>query len=149
MLACVKGCRPGAPRVARMLVEAGADTAVAAAAANPFGMMYFNGTPLALATAFLRTKEIEGEPATEQQLRSLGAVRRLLLTAKAVHAVSWLWTAVVDAPRRIAHAAAAEGGGAATTGRQQQAASTPLALMLPTLRRRAGNRGALLADLFR
>lgn len=148
LLASVSGCSPGAARVARMLVEAGADTAVASPVADSFGVVYFNGTPLALAAALLRAKEVEGKPITEQQAGALEAVRRLLLTAEAVHAVSWLWT-VVDAPCRIAarHAAAE---GAATGGQGQgQAPSTPLALMLPTLRRRAGNRGVLLADLFR
>lgn len=140
LLASVAGCHPGAHRVARILVEAGADTAVAAPVSNHFGMVIFSGTPLALATKILRAKEIDGEPATEQQLLTLGAIRRLLLTAKAVHAASWLWT--IDAPR-IAHAAA-EG---ATT--REQAPSAPLLLMLPALRRRAGNRGFLLADLFR
>ena len=145
LLASVAGCRPGAARVARMLVEAGADTAAAAPAVNCFGVVYFNGTPLALATALLRAKQVGGKPATEQQMRAIKAVRRFLLTADAVHAVSWLWT--VDAPRRhtIAHHAAAEG--AASGG--QAAPSMQPALMLPTLRRRAGNRAVLLAGLFR
>ena len=130
LLASVAGCRPGAT------------VAVSAPATNPLGLVYFNGTPLALATALLRSKEIDGSPATEQQLESLEAVRRLLLTAEAVHAVSWLWP--IDAPPcRIADAAAE----AATTG--GRAPSAPLALMLPGLRPKAGSRAVLLADFFR
>lgn len=131
------GC-PGAPRVARLLIDAGADTE---ACASVPGMVYSRGTPLIFVITLLHMKKIKGEPATEQQLRALEAVRRLLLRVGAVHAVSWLW-AIDDAPR-IARRAVAEGA------TREQAPSAPLARMLPTLRRRAGNRGVLLADLFR
>eukprot|EP00752_Nemacystus_decipiens_P005437 g4928.t1 len=141
LILSIVGRRPGAARVARMLLEAGADTTVAAPVPNSPGLSFFNGKPMALAATLLCEKEIEGKPVTEQQHRTLKAVLRLLLTAEAVHAVSWLWA--VDAHRRVAHRIAAEG---ATTG---QAPSMQLALMLPTLRRRARNRGVLLASLFR
>ena len=130
------------PRITRMLVDAGADTmtAVRLTTADGSGRVVFNGTPLAFAGWFLSVKRVRREDATESQLHSWEAIRRLLMRVEAVHAVCWLWTS--DAPP-VAHAAE-EGSGRAVI-----ATSTPLVSMLPILRRRAGRPRVLLAALFR
>ena len=138
LLYSIQAC---SPRVARMLVDAGADatTAVRLTASDGSGMEVFNDAPVAFAEMFLADKVLGDKIATESQLHGLEAIRRLLMRVEAVHAVSWLWAN--DAA--FAHAAV-EGTGTAT-----EATSTPLVSMLPTLRRRAGRPRVLLAALFR
>lgn len=75
------------------------------------------------------------QPATEEYLHRLEAIRRLLLRVEAVHAVSWLWPS--DAPF-VGRAA----------GNGPEPPSPPLRLMLlPILRRRTKGRGGLAATL--
>lgn len=125
------------PRVVHSLVEAGADTTSAVSLTDSeTGELLFRGTPLALTNSFL-CQEVELE-ITDAQLRRLEAVRRLLVKA-ALNAVSWLWKN--DVPPNL-HAAAGGKG-------EAKAPSTPLTLMLPTLRRRARRTKVLLAALFR
>ena len=81
--------------------------------------------------------------ATESQLDSLEAMRRLLMRVEAVHAVSWLWASDTSS---TTHAAAAAVKG---TGRAAKKASIALVSMLPVLRRRAGRLRVLWAALHR
>lgn len=96
-------------------------------------------TPLGLVDRCLLMKIDGGRPATDQQLNALEAIRRLLLQVEVVHAMSWLWH---NGAPSLPEAAAAE---ASRTARP----TTPLTLMMPTLRRRAARRGVLLAALNR
>lgn len=124
------------PRIARMLVDAGADTRSAVAITNGIsGMVVFNETPLALTRSILGQKTIAGRDATEEQLNGLEGIRRLLLRVQAVHAVSWLWLSQAPPP-------AVGGGKNATT-------LAPLAVLSPIVERRVARRGALLTALFR
>lgn len=84
------------PRIARLLVDAGADTMRAIKFTRKGGDRVVHETPLEFTTRKLEEKKVAGEAATEEQLRRLEAVRRLLLRVEAVHAVSWLWSR--DAP---------------------------------------------------
>ena len=128
------------PRIARLLVDAGADSATAVRLTDVRGAVRFNGTPLAYTNFILREKKIKEKDATEKQLHSLEAIRRQLMRVEAVHAVSWQWARDAHA---VTHAAAPEdASNIATT-------STPLASMLPILRRRAGRPRVLLAAMFR
>ena len=137
----VQACRFScSPRIARVLVDAGADTATAVRLSDDEGTMIFNDTPLALAELYLGVKNMGEEDATESQLHCLEAMRRLLMRVEAVHAVSWLWAR--DVPRVTQ--AFREGMTSAT-----QATSTPLTLMSPMLRRRAGRPRVLLAAMSR
>lgn len=127
------------PKLARMLVDAGATTTSAVSVTNSAGMVGFNGTPLVLASSILKQKSIAGRDATEEQLHGLEGIRRLLLTVEAVHAVSWLWAS--PAPVFPVHA---EG-----EGKRNTTTSAPLAVISPILQRRVARRGVLLATLFR
>lgn len=135
-------CQPCSPRLARLLIDAGADTTSAVpVGVHRGGPVTLNETPVRLTNIYLKTKKARGnEDAAEQQLKSLEAVRRLLLQVEAVHAVSWLWHSS-DAPS--IPDPAADGARRVTTR------STPLTLMMPTLRRRAARRSVLLAALCR
>lgn len=136
----VEACRACAPRVVRMLVDAGVDTASAVPITKTRGGYgpATNATLLAFTTRNLRKRTAGGKPATEEELHRLEAVRRLLLRVKAVRAVSWLWPN--DAPLI---------GRVGKGDRKAKKASAPLGRMLPSLRRRAATRGAPLAPLFR
>lgn len=124
------------PRVTRMLVDAGADTTTAVRLKDAEGRVVFNDTPLAYAERLYDAVGREG--ATESQLHDMEAIRRLLLRVEAVHAVSWLW-----ASEATTYAAAE------ATGRAVKAPPTPLIVMLPILKRRAGRPRRLLTALFR
>lgn len=130
--------QPISPRVARMLIDAGADTTSALRVTNVGGDIFFCGTPLAYACKCLREKEVGGKDATEKELRRLETARRLLLRVEAVRAASWLWRADDSIAQLGGH-----GAGKAS------ATSTPLRVMLPMLRRRARRRGLVMAPLFR
>ena len=121
---------PPSPRVVRLLVDAGADTALI--------FPQFDDTPLAATTRILNLKRVGGTGATQEQLHKLEGIRRLLLRVEAVHAVSWLWpdsTAFVDR---------------AVEGKYKtKKVSIPVTLTLPILRRRAARPRVLLAALFR
>lgn len=131
LLLCVWGCRQGSPRTVRLLIDAGADTA---------GQVMHGDTPLNYVGSCLRDKTVKGgEDATQEQLRRLEAMRRLLMQVEAVHAISWLWP---KAALRITP-------GAVDSPRKMNANPTPLTAMLPTLRRRAGRPTVLVAALAR
>ncbi|CBJ25460.1 EsV-1-199 [Ectocarpus siliculosus] len=88
----IQRCLSQTPRIVRLLINAGADTTSVIRGTNSEGEVQCNGTPLALTTSYLWEKILDnGEPATEEHLQRLEAIRRLLLRAEAVHAVSWLW----------------------------------------------------------
>lgn len=128
----VEACRACAPRVVRLLVDAGVDTASAVPITKTQGDYgaVFDTTLLDFTTRNLRKKTAGGKAATEEELHRLKAIRRLLLRVEAVHAVSWLW--LNDAPQN-GHV----GGGL----QKAKTTSAPVLRMLPTLRRRAARRG--------
>ncbi len=139
-LVCAILCYRGGctPRVARLLVDAGTDTASAVRITDDAGRLTFNGTPLALATAALHHKKVARvKDATQEQLHGFEGVRRLLLRVEAVHAAYLLWP--IDNPSFQD----AEGKG------RTKKIPTPVSLMLPMLRRRASRPKVLLAALFR
>ncbi|CAM9733507.1 unnamed protein product [Ectocarpus fasciculatus] len=126
-----------APRIVRLLVDAGADTTSPIRITDSKGELLFNGTPLALTSSWLREElDANGKTATEEYLRRLKAIFRLLLRVEAVHAVSWLWPS--NAPF-ISHAA--QSG--------PDPPLPPLRRMLPILKRRTKGRGGLAATLLR
>lgn len=138
----VEACCTCAPRVVRMLVDAGVDTASAVFVPTTktrggYGPA-FHITLLAFTTRNLRTKKVGGKVATDQELNRMEAIRRLLLRVEAVHAVSWLW---INDTSLI--------GGITEGIRKTKTTSASIGRMLPTLRRRAERRGASLAPLFR
>lgn len=104
-----------------------------------------DGTPLGFVNHLLRGKTSvrSGEPAKVKELNTLEAIRRLLLRVDAARAVSFLWPSdesrVGRAPENTRRAKAA----AAT------ASPTPLAAMLPILRRRTARRGMLFVNISR
>ena len=128
-----------APRVARLLIEAGAD-------ATSDVCTRTDGDDRSTLLDFvnhclLREEAVCGSPASEETLRGLEAVRRLLLRMEAVHAVSFAWP-TDDEP----------GVGRATicTGKTRgPRPCRPLSWMVPAVRRRAAARRVVLANLFR
>ncbi|CAM9849786.1 unnamed protein product [Ectocarpus fasciculatus] len=89
------------PRIARMLIDAGADT-TSAVRVFKLGIVPVEETPLELMNRYLGEDNVVRRDITEEQAHKLDAVHRLLLRVEAVHAASWLW--VSDAPD-IAHTA--------------------------------------------
>lgn len=141
---CVHGCPSGAPRIVRMLIDAGADTGSIVRLSTPTGRegtsAAIHGTALMLTIQCLSAKRVKAQAATEEQMNRLMGVGRLLARVPAVRAVSWLWPS--DAPAVV--------GGAAEGARKAKTSSSPLTRMMPILRRRnAAARRVLLADLFR
>ncbi|CAM9291236.1 unnamed protein product [Ectocarpus sp. 8 AP-2014] len=133
----VRWCSPHAPRIVRLLIDAGADATSPIRLTNSKGQLAFMGTPLVFTTSRIRCKVVAfGTPATEEHLHRLEAIRRLLLRVKAVHAVSWLWP--TDA---FFIGDAAESG--------PQPPLPPLRLVLPILKRQTVRRGGLAATLVR
>ena len=130
------------PKVSRLLVDVGADTASAVRTTDKEGKVNFYGTPLAYANRCLRLKGVRGiKDAREEQLHRLEAVRRLLMQVEAAHAVSWLW--VTESPP-----ISCGSGDPIRTARKTPANDgAQLTMMLPILRRR--RRGVLLAPLLR
>lgn len=133
------------PRIARMLVDAGADTTSAVLLEADDGEVEhrYSDTPLGHTTRLLQMKTVEGrdgpEDATEDQLHRLEAIRRLLLRVEAVHAVSWLWPS-------NSHSSIVQ---AAESTSRSEVTSDPLTRMLLMLRQRARRRDGLLASLLR
>ncbi|CAM9295943.1 unnamed protein product [Scytosiphon promiscuus] len=135
------GGRSCSARIVRLLLDAGADTALFGVSPDltPGGAL--EDAPLALKTRKLRRKTAGGEDATEDQLRRLEGIRRLFLHVEAVRAVSWLWP---------------EGGSGIaqrSQGTRDHAApersETQPRMCLPMMRRRAQRRGALVEALSR
>lgn len=129
---------PCSPRVVRLLIDAGADAALAVRVPNGFGR-WTHYTPLDCATRCLAEKVVDEDNATVQQLRNLRASRRLLLQVEAVHATSWLWGGHTGCP-------VAPGTKPAQT---ESKTGKPLKSMLPIMWRRTARRGAILAGVFR
>lgn len=95
LMSCICGAYP---RVARCLVDAGADTKSAVPATElTDGEVIYHEAPSGLTDFFLREKIAADMSATKELLNNLRAIRRLLLQAEAVHAVSWLWLRGNDA----------------------------------------------------
>ncbi len=126
------------PRIVRLLVDAGADTAVRVR----FDDSSVSMSALELTTRMLRCKKgaAHGKDFTEDQLHGLEGIRRLLLRVEAVHATSWLWPG--DIPS-VVHTTAVEG----SVGTKK--ISAPLTRVLPLLRKRARRPRVLLAALCR
>lgn len=136
LLWSIQACRPCSSRSARLLVDAGADTTstVIMADVQGFGLMAY--TPMEITMRRIRRKKVEGkEYITDEQLRSVEAIRRLLLQVEAVHAICWLWPG--NNPS-VAHAAAGGTGRTSSATARTSSASRPL-LMLPLLMRRILN----------
>lgn len=135
LLSSIAGCRSSSPGIVRLLIDAGAEVKTPRNVDNRMG---WGRSPLEVTTCMLRDKIVEGSRATEEQLRTMEAIRSLLLRVGAIRAASWLWPG--DVPR-ITHAAEGTSG--------IKTPSTQLRVMLPILRRRAGTRGMLVATLSR
>lgn len=146
LLTAIQASRSWSPRVARMLVDAGADTtSVVRLPDAPGGKPQYTPTPMCsinrnVVQNALQKLVANGKPATEEQVHSLEGVRRLLLRVEAVHAVSWLWPSVTTPV--IGCLGEVTSGGGMTT-------STPLRMMLPLLKRRTEVRGLLSAAMSR
>ena len=126
LVLCIGNCRPCSPRIARLLVDAGADSTSPVPIKTPTGSVLFLHTPLAFVVNHLACKQIQGKDATEGQLHALEAIRRLLLQVEAVHAVSWLW------PNHAAAIAGTTDG--SRRGSTASTVGSPLSRVLPTLR---------------
>ncbi|CAM9322541.1 unnamed protein product [Ectocarpus sp. 4 AP-2014] len=137
LVVCIQGCLSHAPRILRMLVDAGADSTSPILVMNLKGQVIFTGTPLAFTRLRLRDKIVaKGKPATTEHLHRLEAIRRLLLRVEAVHAVSWLWPSGAPFIGRA-------------TETDPESPLPALKLMLPILKRRTKRRGGLVATLLR
>ena len=141
LLLSIAGCRSSSPRIVRLLINAGADTASAVLLTNSTKLVMRNITPLATTEFYLRERKVEGKDATKEQMHQLQAIRRLLLRVEAVHADSWVW------PNRALESILATK--VMAKAKTSSNTATPLAAVLPTLRLTATRRGALLAALFR
>ena len=133
-------------KVVRLLIDAGADTESPVRLTHTWGGISFEGTPLAFTELALRLKKVGGKDATEEQLRSIEGVRRLLLRVDAIRAVSWLWHSSgsnVPVVRR-----SPEGADTTNPPRTTRPPFT-LTPTLPILSRRARRRGLVLTPLFR
>lgn len=131
------------PRIARLLIEAGASPTLPVRLPG-FGERHLDGiTPLTFTNECINGHDKLGgdKDAAGKQLDRLEAIRRLLVTVDAVHAVSWLWP--MSAPLLV-HA---EEGPA--TIKQTSTAPTPLTRVWPILKRRARRPGLLWAPVFR
>lgn len=114
------------PRIARLLLDAGADPTSDVRMTGIEGGVIWNSTPLELTNYTLREK---GGFSTGEQLNRLKAMRRLLLQVEAVHAVSWLW------PRYFPSITEVQEG-----ARWTKTPSTVLSMMLQIMRQRAARR---------
>lgn len=125
------------PRIARLLLDAGADETAKILAVDKQGLVMYRGTPLALAIRKLRMNESQGKPATEEQIHRLEAIRRMLLQVEAVPALSWLWPGsvpcVICAPAKAAD-------GEATNSETQVAIPVMTVIVGTGARRRAVSR---------
>eukprot|EP00903_Cladosiphon_okamuranus_P022139 g20360.t1 len=131
------------PRAVRCLLNAGADTTVGVHVSHTAeGMMACRKTPLAYTIDLFDELRADGEGANDEKLKKLEAIRRMLLQVDAVRAVSWLWLRDVSP---IGDNSERRSRRTKTT----PAADTPLNLMLPIMRRRAGSPGVLLMALWR
>ncbi|CAM9824816.1 unnamed protein product [Scytosiphon promiscuus] len=86
----ISGAYSASPRIVRMLLDHGADESLVVLAPNQAGGA-FESSAMDLVVRNLEWKELQGVTATEEQLYRLESIRRLLLQAEAVRAVSWVW----------------------------------------------------------
>ena len=137
--------RSPSPRIARLLVDAGADTTSNVRLVDREWRLLYNDTPLGFVNRMLREKKIGEDDATDHQLHRLEGIRRLLLRVEAVHATSWLWVNGDDGvpPGTLAVVRGTTGKAAKKT------ASTQFATMMPILRQRARRRAALMSLMLR
>ncbi|CAM9333593.1 unnamed protein product, partial [Hapterophycus canaliculatus] len=144
LLSGISFCR--STRIARMLVDAGADTTSAVRVRNGIGVVVLDHTPMAFTVRSLQEKKVAGSRATKEQLQMLEAIRRLLLQVEAVYAVSWSWGRgdVPSPANRAASKRVAE-----RRSDPEEASAQQLAMMIPIMRRRARRRGVLLPALSR
>eukprot|EP00903_Cladosiphon_okamuranus_P022908 g21100.t1 len=84
-------CKSFAPKVVRLLVDAGADTTFPVRMTEGAGGEAWSDTPLGYVYDALKYKHVGATKATEQQLNALEAIHRLLLRVEAAHGVSWPW----------------------------------------------------------
>lgn len=137
LMLSIVACVPRSPRIVRLLIDAGANASASIRIETERVMAVV--TPLAYTTHRLYQDKAGGETATEQQRRTLEAIRDLLLREEAIHAISWAWPRVAPSAAR-----AVEGSGRTETP------STSLGMMLPILRRRNDSRRrTLLRTMFR
>ncbi|CAM9918464.1 unnamed protein product, partial [Hapterophycus canaliculatus] len=79
------------PSMVRLLLDAGADETVKGRDLETMGAGMCFESPLGLATLCLRRKTYQGQRATQEQLRRVEVIRRLLMRVEALRATSWLW----------------------------------------------------------
>lgn len=141
LICTIEACGSSSPRIARFLIDAGADTTSAVRVTKSGEWTTSQDTPLGFASRSLRQNKIAGKSATEEQLRSLKAIHRLLSQVEAVHAVSWLWQ---SGGPSIGHAVGASSKMKLTT-------PEPPLKPMPTvfLRNRVEKRGVVLQALCR
>eukprot|EP00752_Nemacystus_decipiens_P005516 g4991.t1 len=140
LLCSIEACSSCSPRIARILVNAGADTTCPfGVTAIPGGGAFLNTSPMSYVAQLVRNKIVHGEDATEEQLNRLEAIRRLLLRVDAVHAVSWLWPS-------DASSAGLAGKGPSRTKKTPQTQPTSA---VQIVRLRARRRGVVVPSLFR
>lgn len=118
------------PRITRRLVDAGANTSSAVRVRFDIIRTFVTLTPQEYMSEMSAT--------TDEHLHRLDAIRRLLVQAGAIHAVSWLWPG--DAPFLARPT---------NSTNATKKLPSPLAAMLPVLRRRARRRCLLSETLFR
>lgn len=129
------------PRIARMLLDAGADERlVSRVACVCVSGEVRDETPMMLTNRYLAGKILKEQPAGAEAMLRLEAVRRLLLRVDAIRAVSWLWPS--DFPR-IDRAAAKQSSDGTT--RSKSTARKPVHIV----RHRERVRRGILATLFR
>lgn len=139
LMGALTDCSPGSHRIARLLVDAGADTSQIFTVGGTEGGV-LRGTHAAIAAGSLGRKSVGGKPATEKKLHRLAAIHRLLLQEEAVHATSWLWVSNA-ANNGIAHAT--------TSQESAETASTPSTTAILPMNWRRHGAGVLLPGIFR
>ena len=133
----LEACRPGSPRIMRLLIDAGADTSTPVRVDTKTTVAFL--TPLAYVTQLRDYQKRDSSIVSEQQWQTIEAIRSLLLRKDAIHATSWVWPRAVPSKAR-----AVDGCGRTKTP------STSLGMTLPTLRRRTeSRRRTLVRTMFR
>lgn len=128
------------PKIVRLLLDAGADERlVSRVVCVCTSGVIRDETPLMLTTRYLAGKILKEEPAGEEAMHRLEAIRRLLLRVDAIRAVSWLWPSNFP---RINQAVEQSSGG--TTPRNKKVRKP-----VHIVRHRERVRRGILATLFR
>ncbi|CAB1106535.1 unnamed protein product [Ectocarpus sp. CCAP 1310/34] len=135
LVCTIEACGSSSPRIARFLIDAEADTKSTVLVTKSGQWTTSRDTPLGFATHSLRQNKVGRKNATEEQLRSLKAIHRLLSQVDAVHAVSWLWR---SSDTRNSYAVGA------ASSRMKPTIAGPLLKRMPTvLRTTVGKRGVV------